>query len=153
MPKANMSVKLTSKMMSAKDRKLREKVEDSFKGKPLSQRAPKNLTADQAKIYRKLYKIMVPSDILSALDEKTLSNAAIIINRLDRIDEIINEKVDNLYDKNLLAARKEYFNQYLQICKELCLSPSSRAKMGTLAVTKSKLETDPLMRILDGGKK
>ena len=153
MAKSNMSVKVTSKMMSAKDRKIRETVEDSLKGVALSGRAPKNLTAPQAKIYRKLYKILLPSDMLSALDEKTLSNAAIIINRLDLIDEIINERVDNLYDRNLLAARKEYFNQYLQICKELCLSPSARAKMGTMAVNKSKMEADPLMKILGGDKK
>ena len=152
MAKANMSVKATSKMMSAKDRKLRETVEDSLKGKPISRRAPRNLTAPQAKVYRWLLKQMDPSGMLSELDVKTLSNAAIIITRLEQIDDMINAKPENLYDRLLLSARKEYFAQYLQVCRELCLSPSARAKMGTLAVNKSKLETDPLLKILGGDK-
>ena len=152
MAKANISVKVTSKMMSAKDRKIRETVEDSIKGKQLSRRAPKNLTVAQGKVYRWLMKRLDPSGMLSELDVKTLSNAAVIICRLDRIDELINTKEENLYDRAFLAARKEYFNQYLQICRELCLSPSARAKMGTLAVNKAKLETDPLLKILGGDK-
>ncbi len=152
MAKPNVSVKVTSKMMSRKDKRIREEVEDSLKGKPLSCRVPKTLNVGQRKVYRWLFKLLAPSDMLSELDVKTLANAAIIINRLDRIDEMINAKENNLFDKTLLAARKEYFNQYLQICKELCLSPSARAKMGTLAVNKSKMEADPLLKILDGGK-
>ena len=53
-------------------------------------------------------------------------------------------------DRELRIARSDYFNQYLKVCSELCLSPAARAKMGVYVANKVKDE-DPLLSALGGG--
>lgn len=126
-------------------------VEDTLKGNNLSPTPPRRLTPGQKKVYKWLYANLEPSNILSSLDVETMCNASIIIERLQIIDDEINKDTDNIYAKSLLEARRTYFAMYLKICSELCLSPASRAKMGSLALNEHKKKKDPLLKALEGG--
>lgn len=147
---AKTSVKTTSKAMSKEDRSIRLEVEETLKGADLTRKPPKNLNRRQKAIYTWLYDNLAPADILSQLDLVTITNACVIIERLEKLDKELENPESFLMDKNLHAMRKDYFAQYLKICAELCLSPAARAKMGTLAVNSKKAAEDPLLGAIGG---
>ena len=146
---AKTSVKATSKMMSKEDRAIRVEIEETLKGADISRIPPTSLNDRQGDIYVWLYDNLAPAQILSQLDIVTITNACIIIERLEKIDNTLEDPAYFL-DKGLQAMRKDYFSQYLKICAELCLSPASRAKMGTLAVNAKRAKEDDLLKALGG---
>lgn len=147
---AKTSVKTTSKMMSKEDKAIRVEIEETLKGAEISRKPPTSLNNRQGDIYVWLYDNLAPAQILSQLDIVTITNACIIIERLEKIDEALENQDAFLMDKSLHAMRKDYFSQYLKICAELCLSPASRAKMGTLAVNAKRAKEDDLLKALGG---
>ena len=78
-------------------------------------------------------------------------NASVIIDRLHKIDERI-DREPSLYltDKDMSMLRARYFQQFLGICKELCLSPAARAKLGSLVLDNHNKKKDELMNALVG---
>lgn len=147
---AKTSVKTTSKMMSKEDKAIRVEVEETLKGVELSRIPPTSLNERQGVIYVWLYDNLAPASILSELDIVTMTNACIIIERLEKIDAALEDYETFTSDRGLHTMRKEYFSQYLKICAELCLSPAARAKMGTLAVNANKAKKDELLAALGG---
>ena len=146
---AKTSVKTTSKMMSKEDKTIRLEVEETLKGVELSRKPPASLNEAQGVIYLWLYDNLAPASILSELDVVTMINACIIIERLAKIDLLL-EEPSNFGNKELHAMRKDYFSQYLKVCTELCLSPAARARMGTLAVNAKRAKKDELLAALGG---
>ena len=144
------SVKTTAKMMSKEDRAIRVEVEETLKGAEISRIPPQSLNERQGYIYVWLYDNLAPAQILSQLDVVTMINACVIIERLEKIDQALENPDSFLMDKSLHAMRKDYFSQYCKICSELCLSPAARAKMGTLAVSAKKAKEDELLSVLGG---
>lgn len=140
------SVKTAKRAMSAEDRAKRLAIEDGLAGEGLSPVPPDSLNDRQKEVYKWLYDELAPVKILGELDRFTMCNACIIIERLEKIDIALEEQDAFVSDKNLHALRKDYFAQYLKICGELCLSPASRAKIGTLVV--AKRQKDDLMSVL-----
>ena len=59
----------------------------------------------------------------------------------------INENKQVLGDGKLLAAKEKYTKDLFRCCNELCMSPQSRAKMGTLNLAAQKPE-NPLKKAL-----
>lgn len=147
---AKTSIKTTSKMMSKEDKAIRVEVEETLKGAELGRKPPQSLNERQGLIYTWLYDNLAPASILSELDIVTMTNACIIIERLEKIDKALESPDSFLMDKGLHAMRKDYFSQYLKICGELCLSPAARAKMGTLAVNAKRAKEDDLLKALGG---
>lgn len=141
-------VKATEGANTKREIETRIAVEDKLAGVGISSVPPLDFNESRANIYKWLYEALEPSGVLSVLDTATFKQACIIIDRLNELDAMID--VAGLADKNLRVARSDYFNQYLKICNELCLSPTARAKMGTLVANKVKDE-DPLLSALGGG--
>lgn len=154
MKSANISAKLTKSHLTKAEKEIRIGVEEQIKGKSLSATPPQELTDDQKKIYKWLFKELKPAGILSTLDKITMKNACIIIDRLDKVDETLESIlgagsfVDMKLLKQYQSLRNDYFGQYLKICAELCLSPTARARMGSLALNKAQEEADPLLQAL-----
>ena len=147
------AVALSRKHLTREEREIREQTEARLKGEDLQSTPPRELSADQKKIYKWLYKELKPARILSRLDLPTMKNACIVIDRLAKIDIIIErimseEKIDLKMLNQFHKIRTDYFGQFIRITTELCLSPTARAKIGTLAVTSSQ-ETDPLLKALE----
>lgn len=153
------SVKLTKAHITNKEREIRTAVEDSIRGDELPPTPPKDLNTDQKKIFKFLYKELSPAKILSRLDLPTLKNACIVIDRLAKIDNKIETlmNLDGFVDLKILAKyhqmRNDYFGQFVTITRELCLSPTARAKMGTLAVREAQEAEDLLLKALGNAEK
>lgn len=144
-------VALNKKHLTKAEKAIRQSVEDTLKGEELDTRPPQYLNKEQKKIYKWLVEKLRVSNVLSILDKHTVSQASIIMERLNAIDAQINTLMaSGQFDKDLEVIRKGYFSQYLQICKELCLSPASRGKMGALALSAQRDKGDDLMKALSG---
>lgn len=144
------SVKATRHAMTKEEKAIRTSIEDAGKGLELPATPPKDMSTAEKKIYRWLYRNLQENRFLGQLDIETMKEACFIIAGLHTINVEIRNDPTKLTDRDICAARKNYFEQYLKICHELCLSPAARAKMGTLAVSAHKQEKDPLLKILGG---
>lgn len=144
-------VALNRKHLTKAEKAIRQGVEDTLKGEELDSRPPQYLTKEQKKIYKWLVEKLKVTNVLSILDKHTVSQASIIMERLNAVDAQINTLIaSGQFDKDLEAIRKSYFSQYLQVCKELCLSPASRGRMGALACNAKKDQKDDLIKALNG---
>ena len=86
--------------------------------------------------------------MLGEPDRETVELAAVTIARINQLDDMVRENPDYLLSKEFKIIRNSYISQYITFCKELCLSPGARAKVGSLAV--SKKAEDPLLKVLNG---
>ena len=148
MGRAPKPVKTTEGANTKREIQTRIAVEDKLAGVGISSVPPLDFSENRAIIYKWLYEALEPSGVLSILDSATFKQACVIIDRLNELDAMIDEL--GVANKELRMARSDYFNQYLKVCAELCLSPAARAKMGTLVANKVKDE-DPLLSALGGG--
>lgn len=110
------------------DRETRKKNEEKLKsgGKPV---APKHLTRKQKQIWAFICKYLEQSDVLCAADVYLLELAATSIDRIQQINGLMNESVENMVDVNFRKALVENTTIFFRACNELGLSPQSRAKM------------------------
>ncbi|MBQ8135354.1 MAG: phage terminase small subunit P27 family [Clostridia bacterium] len=126
----------------------RKKAQDRMKGKAVNVKPPYVLSKEQKKIFNKIKGIYEKSDVLGELDAYILAEAAVVIDRLQQLEQMINDNPDLLTDKDLMSIRKGYTQDYYRACNELGLSPQSRAKLSGLTAAKDKEESDPLLMIL-----
>jgi hypothetical protein len=68
------------------------------------------------------------------------------------IETMINEDKELLRDRQLLATKEKYTQEFIRYMNELSLSPQSRAKIGNLKIQTKQKEEDPLLKVLSGGK-
>ena len=148
MARPTTSVKLIKGAMTKQARALREEVENRLRGEKFDATVPPEFTVEEAKAYVWLCSVLGPADILGEPDRETVKLAAITIARIDQIDDLIRQRPDLLTDKDFNTVRNSYMAQYGKFCKELCLSPGARSKIGSLA--RSKKAEDPLLKVLNG---
>jgi P27 family predicted phage terminase small subunit len=130
-----------------KDIEKRAKIEEELKGEN-AVLPPEYLTDEQKEIFKRIVGVL--KDMLGELDVYVLSEAAVTIDRLRIIEEKINADDALIIDKDVVVARKTYVQEFFRCCNELCLSPQSRAKIGSLATARKEKETDPLLKLLSG---
>lgn len=148
MPKRAKSTKIISKHLTKAEKAKREELENIITA-DLPPEPPDELSEERKNIYRFIYNALSDSGLIKILDIETILQAVITIDRLHEIDQLIDSEGIN---KNLLSLKDTLFKQYLKIADLLCMSPSARAKLGTL--TTNKKEKDPLIELLndmDGG--
>ena len=133
--------------------KSREDTENKLRGLADKIKPPKNLTNSQKKIFKYIVNELKDSNILSNLDIYLLEKASKTIDRLQYIENKLDEDIDNLYDKELMKRRKEFSQEFFRICNELSLSPQSRSKIGSLILNANKDKQDPILSILERKKK
>ena len=142
------SVALISKNLTKEELELRQAAEESCRGQTDKIVPPKYLNARQKKIFKNLVEEMRYANILSNLDVDILATYAIAVNRIEEIEKQINSNPLLLRDDSLMQAKAKYTNTFFRCQKELCLNPTSRAKMGTMAVREKQKAQDPVMRLL-----
>ena len=86
--------------------------------------------------------------ILSSVDDITLAQFCVAVDRLRTIEMMVNRDNGYLFDSKLMSTRAGYEKTMWRGCNEFCLSPQARAKFGSLAVGKAKDATDPLAEAL-----
>jgi len=148
MARPTTSAKLTREHLTKAKKALREEIENKMKGGAFDAAVPKNFTVEEAKVYKWLCSVLAPADILGEPDQETVRLAAITIARINQLDDLIRLRPDLLTDKDVNAVRKIYVDQYSKFCKELCLSPGARSKIGSL-MANSKKADDPLIKVLN----
>ncbi len=148
MARPTTSAKLVKGAMTKACRNKRLEIEESLKGGKFNGTVPKSFTVEEAKAYKWLCSVLAPADILGEPDRETVEQAAITIARLHQIDDLIRQRPDLLTDKDVNTVRKTYVDQYIRYCKELCLSPGARSKIGSL-MANSKKADDPLIKVLN----
>lgn len=131
---------------------IRKGAEESFKN--VIPKIPKELTKNQKKIYRFILGAL-PPEVLCAVDIYILTVAAVSIDRLQTMDFALNRlesgngtEEDTRLVSMLARDRDKYMKDFFRCCNELCLSPQSRAKIGTAAVKNISAVQDPLAAIL-----
>ncbi len=147
MTRPTMPVKLIRGGMTKETKQLRQKTEEKLRGAAFVPEIPDSFTPDEAAAYVWIYTVLEPADILGAVDRETVKLMAITIARMDKIDQLIRDDPELLINKDVNRIRAAYVNQYFQLCKELCFTPSTRSKVGALA--KNKKTEDPLIKVLN----
>ena len=123
----------------------REQLENELKGEPKTiKNAPKWLTKNQKKIRKKI--VSEAEKVLADIDCYVVDQCAIAIDRLQDIEKKINEEPELMFDKAVIASKKQYAAEFFRCCSELSLSPQSRAKLANAGVKETA--QNPLMALL-----
>lgn len=148
---------ITNKMMSAKDKKTREDMENKLKGNNDKLKPESHLTLKQIKIFNFIYEELKASGILGNLDKYILSQTAVIIDRINECESLLNN--DGVYVRDydgtirpnpVVKIRNDYMKDFYRACNELSLSPQARAKFGNINLDQAKHENDALLKVLRG---
>lgn len=127
----------------------RKQTQDNLKGDVSNVKPPYSLSKEQKKIFNKIKNMFAKTELIGELDCYVLAEGAVVIDRLQQLEQMINSDPDLLIDKDVMSIRKGYTQDFFRICNELSLSPQARAKVGSIAATKDKEENDPLLRLLN----
>lgn len=122
-----------SKNLTKEEKENREAVERITAGKSDKLKPPAYLTKDQKKIFKYIKTETEEAHIFGNLDVYVLTQAAINIDRLQKLDVMINEDAQLLLNTKVNTLQDKLFKQFGRICNELSLSPQSRAKLAIKA--------------------
>lgn len=122
-----------SKNLTKEEKENREAVERITAGKSDKLKPPAYLTKDQKKIFKYIKNETEEAHIFGNLDVYVLTQAAINIDRLQKLDTMINEDAQLLLNSKINTLQDKLFKQFGRICNELSLSPQSRAKLAIKA--------------------
>lgn len=142
------AVKVQSQNLTNAEREAREFVENSLKGNGVKLEPPMHLSDGQKKIFMFIVESLSGSGILGSLDVYILTTCAIAIDRLECIEQRVNDDMSLLSDSALMSTKDKYTKDLYRCCNELCLSPQARAKIGSLAAQAAKQKEDPLLKAL-----
>lgn len=117
---------------------IRKQCEDAMRGSGDKIKPGKHLTPPQKKIFKDIVRELEASNILGNLDVYILDKTAIAIDRMVHIEIEINNDPEKLYCDALMKAKTIYDRDFDRGCRELCLSPQSRAKISAAAAAKAK---------------
>ncbi len=148
MSKAPVPEKVTRHHSTKTEKTIRLAVENRLQGGKFVPVVPKKFTVEEAKAYKWLCSVLEPADVLGEPDRETLELAAVTIARINQLDDMARENTEYLLSREFNMIRNSYISQYFTFCKELCLSPGARAKIGAIAV--SRKAEDPLLKVLNG---
>ena len=146
MARPSTSAKLVRGHLTKTEKNIRLAVENRLRGAEFDDTVPEEFSKEESRAYIWLCSVLAPADILGEPDRETVKLAAITIARINQIDELIRRQPELLTDKDVNAVRKGYEDKYLRYCKELCLSPGARSKIGSMA--RHQKAEDPLIKVL-----
>lgn len=107
---------------------------------------PEYLTDDQKELFQYIMKELEESKILGNLDLFVLSKAAITIDRVQKMEQKINESEELELSNTFRSTLDMYSKEFFRCCNELCLSPQARAKIAGMKIVKQ--EEDPVRKVL-----
>ena len=144
------SIDVQSGGISSETAQERRDIENKLKGESSEVVPTFELSERQTEIFNRIKSMFDKVGLLGELDCYVLTEGAVVIDRLNQIEEHLNEHPDLLFDREICNTRKEYMQNFFRICNELSLSPQSRAKMGILAAGRDKQESDPIFKLFGG---
>lgn len=140
------SIDVNSAKMSKEEREQRKESEEKLRGNSDKLRPAKYLNKRQKQIFKFILNNL-NKEVLGNLDVYILNQTAITIERLEMIEQKINEEgFDLLLNSPFKSMRDMYSKDLFRCCNELSLSPQSRAKL-SISVPQPQKKT--LMDILN----
>lgn len=139
------AVAANSSNLTALEVRERQNMENKTRGTG-ELKAPAYLTKAQKKQFKIIVEQLKNADILGCLDVYILAQTAITVDRLQYMEQQINDDPTLLENSAFMASKDKYTRDFFRCCNELCLSPQSRAKLGAAAAQKKK--SDPLMDVI-----
>lgn len=133
---------------SVDETKQRAHEEKKLRGGTDKVKPPSYLNAKQKRIFRYIVNELEASGIIGNLDIYLLSTASIAIDRLQEIETMINQDIELLKDRTLMASKEKYSKEFFRAMNELSLSPQSRAKLGNINVQATQANADPVLQAL-----
>jgi P27 family predicted phage terminase small subunit len=122
--------------------------EKKLKGNSDNLKPPTHLSPDQKKIFKYIVSETEVSGILGNLDVYIVSQAAVCIDRLQKMESEINNNVGLLENTAFMGSKKSYATEMFRCCNELSLSPQSRAKLSIVSAQKLE-KKNPLLAALE----
>ena len=139
----------TGNHITKEDAAIRHKVKEMFGAEIFEDiKAPSRLNSNQKKIFNIIKKHIENVGVYGTIDAQMLETTAIAIDRLQTIEKMINQDFDNIYNRELMAAKSKYTADFLKGVEFFGMAPTARAKFGTLVANNKAEEADPLLKIL-----
>lgn len=144
------SIQAQSRHNTKEEIEARMEQESKLRGMADKVKPPSYLNKRQKKIFKYIVSELEASGIVGNLDVFILSTCSIAIDRLQEIETLINEDINRLADKTLMASKEKYTRDLFRCCNELSLSPQSRAKLGNLNIQAKADAEDPVLKAILG---
>lgn len=140
----------TGNSISKEDAAVRHKVREMFGADVFEEiKAPSRLNSNQKKIFNTIKQHIENAGVYGSIDAQMLETTAIAIDRLQVIEKMINQDFDNIYNRELMAAKSKYTADFLKGVEFFGMAPTARAKFGSLVANKKAEEQDPLLKVLN----
>lgn len=131
--------------LTAAEREIRAHAEESLRGGRDRITPPGYLTEAQREIFQDVVNELAQSDILGNVDVYVLASMSVTVDRLRYIEGRINEDAALLENSAFMASKDKYTREFYRCCNELCMSPQSRAKIGSAHAQAAKGGKNPLL--------
>lgn len=132
------------------EKSIREEVEKQLRGRGGDPKAPGYLSNEQRDIFNEIVDMLKESGIICELDVYVLTVMAVALDRIQTIEESVNENSNLMYNTKLMGTKNKYMQDFFRCCNELCMSPQARAKIGSMTAAAAKQGNgDILESILD----
>lgn len=143
------SIKSQTGHITNAEEELRLLTEARVKGGSEKLVAPEELTDKQKEIFNYILSELKASEILGNLDIYVLKYAAIVMDRMDYMEQEISKDPTLLFDTKFMGTKDKYSKDFFRCCNELSLSPQARAKLSISNVNALKENRNPLIDALD----
>lgn len=137
-----------SKHLTKEEKQKREEAEETLKGRSDNINPPNYLSKNQRMLFNYIKDELEESKLLNNLDIYILSTCVIAIDRLQFIEDKINNSPRLLMQNQIMSAKDKYTKDLYRCCNELSLSPQSRAKLANINLQAKQDKEDPLLQIL-----
>lgn len=135
--------------IGTEEQQQRLQIESKLKGGREKLVPPLYLTDDQMKIFNYIMTELEEADILGNLDLFVLSQTAICVDRVQKLEKQINDNPDLIRNNAFMAGKDKYSKDFFRCCNELCLSPQSRAKLSVSTVKPGTEKKKTIMDLLN----
>lgn len=135
--------------IGSEEQKKRIEIEDSLRGGREKLVPPLYLTDDQMEIFNYIMSELEEANILGNLDLFVLSQTAICVDRVQKLEKQVNDNPDLIRNNSFMAGKDKYSKDFFRCCNELCLSPQSRAKLSISTVKPGAEKKKTIMDLLN----
>jgi P27 family predicted phage terminase small subunit len=143
-----MALSVTSKNLTKAEIAERQEQETLLKGASDDIRPSHYLTETQVEMFNNLVSELEASGILCNVDSENLSQYVFALDQLQTLNDMINRNPQNMFDKQMLAARSQLVKECAKHSTDFNLTPQARAKMGSNKIKAKEKAQDPLLAAL-----
>ena len=136
-------------VITKEEERQRQEAEDRLRGNSDKLIPPLYLTEAQVEIFNYILAELETAKVLGNLDLFALSQLSICVDRMQQIEDQINQNMDLILENKLMSARDRYARDFIRLCNEFCMSPQSRAKLSISTVKPGQEKKKTLMELLN----